>query len=190
MLCQCGEREATIHEVIIRNGRKVERHLCEVCAKLAGMDAPAGSQTVITQTTFVQGPACESCGTSLAEFKHTGLLGCAACYRRFETQLGPLLERAHEGGSHHVGKVPKRLLEALKQAGNLESLLGDATERAARLGLMRQQLEDALHAEQYERAAKLRDEITKLADAGFPRHGSGSTPAQGPEPTAPPGTSP
>ena len=44
MLCQCGEREATIHEVVIRNGRKSERHLCEVCAKLAGVDVASGTQ--------------------------------------------------------------------------------------------------------------------------------------------------
>jgi protein arginine kinase activator len=170
MLCQCGEREATIHEVVIRNGRKSERHLCEVCAKLAGVDVGA-SGAAATRVAVVQGPACESCGTSLSEFKHTGLLGCPACYRRFETQLTPLLERAHEGGTHHVGKFPRRLLAALARAGTAESMLGDPSQRAARLGLLRQQLDEAVGAEQYERAAKIRDEISRLADPMPPASG-------------------
>lgn len=173
MLCQCGEREATIHEVIIRAGKKVERHLCEVCAKRAGMDVGTAAAPVVAKVTVVQGPTCESCGTSISEFKHTGLLGCAACYRRFETQLTPLLERAHEGGTHHVGKVPKRQLESTARAGAQESLLGDAVERAARLGLLRQQLEEAVQAEQYERAAMIRDEISRAASVG-PGSASGS----------------
>lgn len=178
MLCQCGEREATIHEVVIRNGRKSERHLCEVCAKLAGVDVGT-SGAAVARAAVVQGPACETCGTSIAEFKHSGLLGCAACYRRFETQLAPLLERAHEGGTHHVGKFPHRLLAALARAGTSENVLGDPTERAARMGLLRQQLEEAVHAEQYERAAKIRDEMSRLA-----------TPTPGSSSHAPPEHSP
>ena len=172
MLCQCGEREATIHEVVIRNGRKSERHLCEVCAKLAGVDVAAGA-TPQSRAAVVQGPACDTCGTTLAEFKHTGLLGCPACYKRFEAQLSPLLERAHEGATHHVGKVPRRMLATLARAGSTESVLGDPSERAARLGLLRQQLDEAVNAEQYERAAKIRDEIARLADPTLtPPHSS------------------
>ena len=167
MLCHCGEREATIHEVVIRGGKKVERHLCEVCAKRAGMDVGTPATPVVAKVTVVQGPTCETCGTSIAEFKHTGLLGCPACYRRFETQLTPLLERAHEGGTHHVGKGPKRLLAAMAREGSQESRLGDAVERAARLGLLRQQLDEAVQNEQYERAAMIRDEISRAA-AGEP----------------------
>ena len=38
MLCQrCGEREATIHEVTIRNGKSREHYLCEGCAQDVGM---------------------------------------------------------------------------------------------------------------------------------------------------------
>ncbi|MBX3317508.1 MAG: UvrB/UvrC motif-containing protein [Phycisphaeraceae bacterium] len=165
MLCQCGEREATIHEVVIKAGRKVERHLCEVCARQAGMDVGTPATPVVAKVTVVQGPTCDACGTSISEFRHTGLLGCPACYRRFETQLTPLLERAHEGGTHHVGKVPLRLLQSMSGTPAGESLLGDAVERAARLGLLRQQLEEAVHAEQYERAAMIRDEIAKAADS-------------------------
>ena len=36
------------------------------------------------------------------------LLGCANDYTVFERDLTPLLQRAHEGATHHVGKVPAR----------------------------------------------------------------------------------
>ena len=43
-----------------------------------------------------------------AEFRQSGLLGCAHDYTLFEKDLTPLLQRAHEGATHHVGKVPAR----------------------------------------------------------------------------------
>ena len=37
MLCECGKNEATIHEVVIKNGKKFEKHLCEECAAKHGI---------------------------------------------------------------------------------------------------------------------------------------------------------
>lgn len=70
-----------------------------------------------------------------------------------------------------MGKFPRRLLAALARAGTAESMLGDPSQRAARLGLLRQQLDEAVGAEQYERAAKIRDEISRLADPMPPASG-------------------
>ncbi len=190
MLCQrCGEREATIHEVVIRNGVPRETHLCESCAGQAGLSgmsspsvaellpgllaagvAPAAgagaAQGGASPTAKVQ--ACDSCGMSFADFKRTGLLGCPRCYEVFEDKLGPLLERAHEGGSHHVGKIPRRALAASREgAGHrLAAMLGDQKERAERLTQLRKQLENAVKSEQYERAAAIRDEMRRLSTLG------------------------
>lgn len=174
MLCEnCNQREATIHEVLIKGGTKVERHLCETCAQQAGVQA-TGSPPIselITKYMMSPGttrgetpPSCPSCGMGYAEFRQSGLLGCPGCYDAFETRLSPLLERAHEGGTHHVGKVPRRAL-AEKQAGGagVERLLGDARTRAERLEALRKQLSDAVEGEQYERAARLRDELRRAA---------------------------
>ncbi|MEM9065220.1 MAG: UvrB/UvrC motif-containing protein [Planctomycetota bacterium] len=104
-----------------------------------------------------------------ARFRETELLGCPGCYKAFEPQLTPLLGRTHEGGTHHVGKVPKRALALSRQEGSLqtESVLGDAETRSARIAHLRHLLDQALRAEHYEQAARLRDQIGSL-EAGDP----------------------
>lgn len=187
MLCECGQREATVHEVVIRSGKKSERHLCEVCARQAGIGAPAPTQVSDLLGKLMAGQAsaakpkpvpakpaaiaqavsaCPSCKSTFAEFKATGLLGCPECYRAFDTLLSPLLERAHEGGVHHVGKIPQAALERSRRAGEQASstVLGTAIERAKRVEALRKALEDAVAGEQYERAARVRDELRQMGD--------------------------
>lgn len=181
MKCDQCENEATVHEVMIKGGKRHERHLCEQCAKAGGAVASAQTHAPITQllTDYITtqtsgvgaplaGPApatvgtdCPGCGMTYAQFRHTGLLGCPSCYAVFEGQLGPLLARAHEGGTHHTGKSPRR-----EKTG--ESVGAGVAERAAvsvpdpRLATLRRQLAEAVAAEQYEQAAGIRDQLAKL----------------------------
>jgi len=76
-----------------------------------------------------------------------------------------LIARAHDGGEQHIGKIPKRALASLGRAdgAGLESLIGGASERQQRLGQVRDKLNHAVAHEDYERAAMLRDEMTRLA---------------------------
>jgi protein arginine kinase activator len=85
---------------------------------------------------------------TFVEFRNAGLLGCPADYDAFEKALVPLIERAHENSSHHIGKVPRRL----------------AVPRSAESDLirLRRELTRAVDDEQYEAAAKLRDKIKIL----------------------------
>lgn len=171
---ECGEREATIHETVIINGTSIEKHLCEDCAAKAGLGAQGHLPMHELVATFVKSVSgsegssalltCSVCGLTYARFKQTGLLGCASCYRTFEEKLGPLIERAHEGATHHVGKIPRGALERSRQGGpdRLETLLGSSKEREERLAALRRQLASAVEAEHYEQAASLRDEIRKL----------------------------
>lgn len=203
MLCECGKHEATIHEVIITSDkRKVERHLCEFCAREQGVssDPYIPIDQLISATNYIMGQAltqnpdagtdpnaeseptksaksklssrspksptsCVGCGLSFTHFKKHGLLGCPACYQTFCDRLGPMIERAHEGGCNHVGKVPKRALQSCKARGDLtqiETLLGDVRQREERLETLRQRLAKSIHDEEYEKAAMLRDELTRL----------------------------
>lgn len=204
MLCECGKHEATIHEVIITSDkRKVERHLCEFCAREQGVSADPyiPIDQLISTTNYIMGQAltqsshdkagmdadesepvqpshpvpgtgakksptsCVGCGLSYAHFKKHGLLGCPACYQTFCDRIGPMIERAHEGGCNHVGKVPKRALHNCKSHGDqsrIESLLGDVRQREERLETLRQRLAKSIHDEEYEQAAMLRDELTRL----------------------------
>lgn len=193
--CDRCDNEATVHEVMIKSGKRHERHLCEGCAKASGLaiQTHAPITQLLTQyiTSQVQpgaggaagqaaaaAPAaintCPTCGQTQQQFRQTGLLGCPHCYAAFEAQLGALMARAHDGGTHHVGKRPARLgkgpmpMRAVQPpaapvaGGSAKARPGTAAGLSARIQAMRQQLADAVAAEQYERAASLRDELKRL----------------------------
>ena len=88
--------------------------------------------------------------------------GCTACYAAFAELLAPLLARAHEGGTWHVGKKPARYrgAESAPAAGAAPVI---ATTR--RLSMLRASLAEAISNEQYELAARLRDELRALLSA-------------------------
>src|SRR5688572_1635361 len=117
--CDRCETPATVHLIEIKSGQKVEKHLCERHAVEEGVavkmnPAPLNDlleKFVLKHAGGISDPAqltCEHCSTTYDEFRRTGLLGCPECYTTFETALTPLLERAHEGASRHIGKVPSR----------------------------------------------------------------------------------
>lgn len=161
--CDKCEKPATHHSVEIVKGQKVEKHLCDEHAEEEGMAIKA-VHTPINEllTNFVklhsgaaavgQQPTCGQCGLSYGQFRENSLLGCPECYAAFEAQLGPLLERAHEGASHHIGKVPQRC--------------GAGEQRQQELLRMRKQLADAVAGEDYEGAARLRDRIRAIEETG------------------------
>jgi len=158
MKCDNCKNQATVHLTEIRNGKKIEKHLCEQCAA-QNEGLPVKSHTPINEllTNFVlahsglqkeSGSACESCGISWAEFRQSGLFGCPNDYNIFEKDLTPLLQRAHEGATHHVGKVPTR------RGGT-----GVPMKKQLDVAKLRKELGKAVESEDYERAAKLRDQI-------------------------------
>ena len=170
-----------MHDVPVRNGVKVEKHLCEACAAGEGI---AGASLGELLTKFmtqeseatvkpkhpvrVRPSACPGCGFTFEQFRQAGLLGCPACYKAFETLLAPLIERAHEGSVQHTGKVPKRI--AARAAGREEDAIAteealaraQLRERQERLKVLQRQLDEAVRGEQYELAARLRDQIRKV----------------------------
>jgi len=82
------------------------------------------------------------------EFRQRGLLGCASDYEVFAPFLDPLIERAHEGATEHLGKVPAQA--------------GASARRRTELLRLRRQLAEAVERENYESAAGLRDQIEAL----------------------------
>ena len=178
---RCGQNEATIHEVVIdSSGEKVETHLCEACAADSGLVAQASGPVKSLLTSYMvsggtaegtqgsgaapagQGLACPGCGLTFGQFRQSGLLGCPSCYKSFEERLGPLIARAHEGATHHVGKVPRRALGESSVGGRGSALLGSPEERSERVSTLRRQLAEAVKGEKYERAAEIKGEIDRL----------------------------
>lgn len=185
MKCDQCDNEATVHEVTITNGIKGERHLCERCAGVTGVPqgvlpiAQAIKQVVSSHARAAMKPGtCPVCGLTFTEFKQHGLLGCPDCYTAFESSLAPLLERAHEGGVAHTGKRPAHAGDAPAEPPPESA----AQERIERLQRIRRELELAVKAEQYERAAKLRDELKSFGleagPAGAHRPGQGGERAE------------
>jgi len=160
-LCErCRKAQSTFHVTAIdTDGEKSERHLCERCAVDEGLlqiQKPVMSGDVIEQfvnQSKAQGVAsavCEECGISFVEFKNQGPLGCPHDYDAFKALLHPMIERAHDGGSHHVGKTPRST--GVKRGGSTQQ----------EITRVRRQLEEAVSAEDYKRAAALRDRIREL----------------------------
>jgi protein arginine kinase activator len=156
MKCDHCDKQATVHLIEIQGGKQIEKHLCETHAVDEGVavkvqNAPINEllEKFVLKHSGLEVPQnqlrCGQCGMTYEEFRKGGLLGCPDCYTAFETAMTPLLQRAHEGASTHLGKVPSH-------AGNDEL-------RQQRLRQLRRELEEAVAAEQYERAAKIRDMV-------------------------------
>jgi protein arginine kinase activator len=161
-LCErCKKAKATFHLTNIeRSGAKNERHLCDRCAGEEGLLQTAKATVDLNQIleSFIAGGkasaadlsslVCEECGISYVEFRNQGLLGCAHDYEVFKEQITRLLERTHDGATHHLGKTPKSLGVVRKPQPDIRRL--------------KRQLDEAVAAEDYERAAELRDRIREL----------------------------
>lgn len=181
MLCdECKRRPATVHFTKVVNQHKTEAHLCEECARKLGDEfllEPGVTFHHILSGLFEAEPAagavgslpptqkvrCSSCGLSFADFRRLGHLGCSHCYEQFERQLEPILRRIH-GSIHHTGKVPRRAAAHLQ--------------RERKLRLLREELDEAVAKEEYERAAELRDLIRRL-EQGETAGGEEAAAAQG-----------
>jgi protein arginine kinase activator len=161
MLCDdCKKRTACVHITKIINNQKVEKHLCEQCARKTG-EINTVFETPFSVHDFLKGmfntsfeesqpqaeQACTNCGMTYADFSRSGKIGCSYCYETFSQRLQPLVKRIH-GTCHHTGKVPARSggVLALKQ----------------QLQRLKQQLQSHIDKEEYEEAAKVRDQIRGL----------------------------
>jgi len=156
----CKEKPATVFLTHIENDKMHKVNLCEDCAKKKGVDNPTtfsledadlllglGAAQEVAQTAGGADLKCPRCGFSQADFKKTGRLGCPECYQVFAEGLAGLLKTMHKG-TRHTGKTP----EALRSSR-------DATER---LKLLNKKLAKAIESEDFELAAKVRDELKQL----------------------------
>jgi protein arginine kinase activator len=180
--CDNCDNEATVHEVNVEDGKPVERHLCEACAREAGLvaSAPMPVADILQKIAEGQtdpkspgkpGAVCPACATTFAEFKKSGRLGCPECYKALEESLVPILDRAHQGAVHHVGKVPKRMMQAVGAPGeppDREAAIAAAEARAEQIRRLRDDLDRAIKSEAYERAAQLRDRLQQLQRGAEP----------------------
>lgn len=163
MLCDvCKKNPATVHLTEIIDEQINELHLCEDCArhKSAAMEQQFGLSDLLAGMADFEKPnkdeekvavKCPNCNLTYADFKKIGRLGCGECYNAFRKYLAPLLKRIH-GSNQHVGKTPlkaKTISKPGKKKTDLEEL--------------KAQLQKAIQKEDFEEAARLRDQIKKIS---------------------------
>lgn len=155
MICsECGKNEATVHSVMYINGVKTEKHLCAECAAKDKISMDMFSPTEFFKGMFDFGSVkpdlvCSNCGTTLRNFRSSGKLGCSECYSAFKDEIIPVLTSCH-GNSTHKGDIPIDAGEASKKRRQIEEI--------------KEQIAKAVADENYEEAARLRDEMAKLKE--------------------------
>ncbi len=160
MLCQlCQKNEATVEFTEIINDEVTQLHLCDECAKDKGVemeqhfnisDLLAGMSDLGLEPEAKEiDVKCPKCGMIFNDFRKIGRLGCGDCYGAFRRQLLPLLKRIH-GSTRHMGKATTKLEKT-----------GGAQKRSG-LQELRQKLQRAIEAEEFEEAAGIRDVIREL----------------------------
>ena len=95
------------------------------------------------------GDSCPGCGFTRSKFQQTGRLGCSQCYLTFSDEILSRLGPMHRG-LRHFGKHP----EGFEGDAFSDRLLTECKERLA----------EAVKAENYEEAARVRDEIRQLEE--------------------------
>ena len=166
MLCQnCKKNEANMHMKRIINGSATEVHLCSDCARSLGYgdsftgfglgfsdlfsDLLGRTEKSISGSSVLR---CSLCGKSFTDIAESGRVGCAECYVTFYDKLLPTLRKIH-GKTTHQGKAPLNFTEA-----NRENKV-DVNE-------LKLKLKSAIEREDFELAAKLRDEINEIMNGG------------------------
>ena len=171
--CQiCGKR-ASIYLTQIINGQASDLALCETCAREKGLFDPQSltfaekffpdafkekvdklvKELIGGQGTEAPKPAvrrrsgdmlteCPTCRFTLEDFRNTGRLGCADCYSVFADEISAEEQRGEEGEAPPPPATPES--------------------PAVRRSKLEQQLQAAIEREDYETAARLRDELKEL----------------------------
>lgn len=156
MVCEkCQKQHATVHLTEIVNDEKREAHLCENCARTAGVGLKVNFSisdilgNLIEQrgTKEIPDKQCPDCGIRYSDFRSKARLGCARDYDFFQGAVGSLLEKIH-GSVQHVGKVPRTADGAIVKENLLVRLKRD--------------LDGLIKAERFEDAAQVRDRIRTL----------------------------
>lgn len=175
MKCDKCTKKATVHLTEIVDGKVMEMHMCEDCAREQSQhmeqqfglaDLLAGLTDFGKHVPDVQQKAevlqCAACGLTYDDFRKFGRFGCAQCYIAFRPQLKALLKKIH-GSSVHLGKAPAKIMPI--DGVSVPAVPAATVEVAAPadpVAHLRQQLHEAIEHEDFERAAELRDKIHEL----------------------------
>lgn len=142
-----------------KNGKASEIEVCAECASARGftegeklkMDAAHVLAEMKSSKVGAEDKqlVCSRCGLTYARFKRSGRLGCAGCYESFKEKIEPLIRRLHNS-VQHVGKTPS--------SGRTEAQRKLSAQRIST------ELSQAIQQEDYEKAARLRDQLKQAGE--------------------------
>ena len=172
MLCQkCQTNLASVRYAEVVDGQVNEQQLCPGCVAALEKGAPSGfvlagaagpgrksARVRAAGEQETDQVACGICGIPLSALLAHGRAGCPGCFASFPDQIAPIIERTHRF-SIHKGKAARAETVRARLRSDLQ----------AKRALLR----SVLKAENYEEAARLRDEIKQL-ESGLALSGSGN----------------
>ena len=107
---------------------------------------------------------CPTCKTSYQDFVENSRFGCPDCYSIFDLLIGDKIKKLQGNGIHN-GKKPKyqKILPAASVPGSgQEAMEAPALSRKEELQVLKARLQEAVLKEEYEMAARYRDQIRDL----------------------------
>lgn len=162
MLCEkCKKNQANTYYKTTVNGKTAEMCLCGECAEKLGIGSVWADNSFFDEPFFgslfddsffgkalgLASPRsvkrCPDCGATLDYISQSGKVGCATCYDTFEKELQAAIMRA-QGSVKHLGSEKPE------------------NEKEKKAEVLREEMKKAIEAEDFEKAAKLRDEIKGL----------------------------
>lgn len=172
MLCErCKKNDAVLFYKESVNGKEKSLALCEKCAAEAEKKGEIGNISFsdpffshsadsidklfgslfglpqYKQKTLSASKKCSLCGATFADLVSEGKAGCPECYKVFADELADTINNIH-GTTVHNGNAPSRFRHDREKKKKIKNL--------------QDELKKAVHEEQYERAAEIRDELKAL----------------------------
>jgi protein arginine kinase activator len=172
MICDfCKKNIATVHLIRVQNDNVEKVNICSECArdfsffseddfykdlsnilsKIFQSDADTVYDSEVHQSLqnleIKKNRSCPFCGTDLKSIKKQGKMGCPHCYNEFRSILLPIIKAIHQDTKYR-GKMPETMPRQMK----LEKSISD----------LRNRLQREIFIENFEEAARIRDEIKQL----------------------------
>ena len=153
----CHKEEITVVITTIdKDGKVIELSLCQECAEKKGVGeikkTKLNTQAILAElqekiSDEDHNLICINCGLSFADFRRHGRLGCEQCYESFHSRLQPIIKSIHNA-TQHMGKNVTEGKKKIAEKFEIKK--------------MRMTLQSAITKEDYEKAAKIRDQIRKI----------------------------
>lgn len=151
MICsRCGKETAQIYVKKLRD-EDARVALCPDCNRELFPNAASVSLPYSENGEKASG-VCPACGTTMQDFRRTGLLGCAYCYTAFASELLPFV-RSIQADVRHSGPRPKE--GAAENYDRIRKLID-------RRDALKDRIEEALRSGGFAHTAEWNEELREI----------------------------